>query len=208
MEFSEKLKELRKKNNMTQEQLGKALFVSRSTIAKYETGRSYPNSDIFRRIAVVFEVEESTLLSEKENRDIAIKTSIKVNNICFALLLMMIIISVSMIIFLLLPVFTYSHYLYPIPDGQMQPTLIKGQISLVTATFKKSNPIGLIAIISFMSNIAMSFSALFLSEEKNRKTLRIINAIVFSISLVLTFFTLAFAISYMSANDFSMNGRY
>ena len=47
MEFHEKLQELRKQKNLTQEELSEILFVSRTAISKWESGRGYP-SIIFR----------------------------------------------------------------------------------------------------------------------------------------------------------------
>lgn len=40
MEFNEKLQELRKNKNLTQEQLAEMLFVSRTAISKWESGVS------------------------------------------------------------------------------------------------------------------------------------------------------------------------
>ena len=45
MEFSEKLQELRKSRNLTQEELAEALFVSRTAVSKWESGRGYPSID-------------------------------------------------------------------------------------------------------------------------------------------------------------------
>ncbi|MBR7039698.1 MAG: helix-turn-helix transcriptional regulator, partial [Oscillospiraceae bacterium] len=42
MEFSEKLQTLRKKKGLTQEELAQALFVSRTAISKWESGKGYP----------------------------------------------------------------------------------------------------------------------------------------------------------------------
>ncbi len=43
MEFSDKLQQLRKQNNLTQEQPAEQLFVSRTAVSKWESGRGYPN---------------------------------------------------------------------------------------------------------------------------------------------------------------------
>ena len=48
MEFHEKLQQLRKKNNLTQEQLAERLFVSRTAVSKWERGLTLPDiSEIF-----------------------------------------------------------------------------------------------------------------------------------------------------------------
>ena len=42
MEFYEKLQELRKSRGLTQEELAEMLYVSRTAISKWESGRGYP----------------------------------------------------------------------------------------------------------------------------------------------------------------------
>ena len=45
MEFNKKLQELRKQKGFTQEELAELLFVSRTAVSKWESGRGYPNID-------------------------------------------------------------------------------------------------------------------------------------------------------------------
>ena len=45
MELRDKLKKLRKDHNLTQAQLADAIFVSRSTVAKWENGLGLPSKD-------------------------------------------------------------------------------------------------------------------------------------------------------------------
>ena len=71
MEFNEKLQELRKQKGLTQEELAEALFVSRTAISKWESGRGYPNIDSLKAIANFFEVTVDELLSGEEILSIA-----------------------------------------------------------------------------------------------------------------------------------------
>ena len=66
MEFNEKLKELRKQKDLTQEELAEALFVSRTAISKWESGRGYPSLDSLKEIAKFFEITVDELLSGEE----------------------------------------------------------------------------------------------------------------------------------------------
>ena len=63
MEFYEKLQQLRKSRELTQEELAEALFVSRTAISKWESGRGYPNIDSLQAIAKFFGVTVDALLS-------------------------------------------------------------------------------------------------------------------------------------------------
>ena len=76
MEFYEKLQELRKSRGLTQEELAEALYVSRTAISKWESGRGYPSIDSLKVISNYFSVSIDDLLSgdkliaiaEKENK--------------------------------------------------------------------------------------------------------------------------------------------
>ncbi len=82
MEFNEKLQELRKSRSMTQEELAEALFVSRTAISKWESGRGYPNIDSLKEISRFFSVtiddlicsEEMISVAENEKREFADKS--------------------------------------------------------------------------------------------------------------------------------------
>ncbi len=71
MEFNEKLQELRKKKGLTQDELAKLLFVSRTAISKWESGRGYPNIDSLKAISEFFGVSVDSLLSGNELLTIA-----------------------------------------------------------------------------------------------------------------------------------------
>ena len=66
MEFNQKLQQLRKNKGITQEELADALFVSRTAVSKWESGRGYPNIDSLKAIAVFFCVTVDELLSSDE----------------------------------------------------------------------------------------------------------------------------------------------
>jgi transcriptional regulator with XRE-family HTH domain len=63
MELKEKLQALRKQKGLTQEELAAALYVSRTAISKWESGRGYPSIDSLRAIADFFSVSLDELLS-------------------------------------------------------------------------------------------------------------------------------------------------
>lgn len=66
MEFNEKLQELRKRKGLTQEELAQLLYVSRTAISKWESGRGFPNIESLKAISKVFGVSLDELLSGEE----------------------------------------------------------------------------------------------------------------------------------------------
>lgn len=76
--FSDKIKKLRLSKNLTQDQLAKLIYVSRSAVAKWEQNRGFPNIDALQRISEVFEVSVDELLSEKELKIIEVVNNKKI----------------------------------------------------------------------------------------------------------------------------------
>ena len=71
MEFHERLQQLRKQKNLTQEQLAQQLFVSRTAVSKWESGRGYPNLESLKCISKLFSVSIDELLSNGELIELA-----------------------------------------------------------------------------------------------------------------------------------------
>lgn len=66
MEFSEKLQELRRARNLTQEELAESIFVSRTAVSKWESGRGYPSIDSLKELSRFFSVSIDELISPDE----------------------------------------------------------------------------------------------------------------------------------------------
>lgn len=71
MELSEKLQALRRQKGLTQEELAQALYVSRTAVSKWESGRGYPSIDSLKAISRFFSVSIDELLSGGEALTIA-----------------------------------------------------------------------------------------------------------------------------------------
>ena len=103
MEFNEKWQELRKQRGLTQEELAEILYVSRTAISKWESGRGSPNIDSLKAISKYFSVSLDELLSsdailtivEEESR----QKENHLRNLAFGLL------DCSVAMFLFLPFF-------------------------------------------------------------------------------------------------------
>lgn len=66
MGFGERLKELRRKRGISQEALAKAVFVSRSAVAKWENDLGIPSDDNLQALCDYFGVEEGWLLDRRD----------------------------------------------------------------------------------------------------------------------------------------------
>lgn len=77
IEIAEKIRTARKSHHMTQEELAKAVGVSRSAVAMWEIGSNEPNFDMISALADVFNVprswfvsaDDATVIVTKEDRD-------------------------------------------------------------------------------------------------------------------------------------------
>lgn len=79
MNLAEKIQQLRKRNNFSQEQLAEKLGVSRQSISKWESGQSVPEIDKIVQLSDFFEVTTDYLLKDIEYQieedNVDIKTS-------------------------------------------------------------------------------------------------------------------------------------
>lgn len=66
MELYKKIQTLRKERGLTQEELANMLFVSRTAVSKWETGRGIPSMDSLQMIAKLFNISIDSLLSADE----------------------------------------------------------------------------------------------------------------------------------------------
>ena len=71
MEFNEKLQALRRQKGWTQEELAARLYVSRTAVSKWESGRGHPNLDSLKALAALFSLSVDELLSSDEILKIA-----------------------------------------------------------------------------------------------------------------------------------------
>ena len=71
MELNEKLQELRKSKGMTQEELAEVLYVSRTAISKWESGRGTPSIESLKQISAFFSVSIDDLLSAEKALSLA-----------------------------------------------------------------------------------------------------------------------------------------
>lgn len=114
MEFCEKLQELRKNRGLTQEELAEALYVSRTAISKWESGRGYPSIESLKEISKYFSVSIDELLSGEKLLTIAEhENKSNIRNMCDLLLGMVDLFSFMLIV---LPIYpkTIDEHIYSV----------------------------------------------------------------------------------------------
>lgn len=111
MEFSEKLQELRKSRGLTQEELAEALFVSRTAISKWESGRGYPSIDSLKEISKFFSVSIDELLSGEKLVTIAEKENkANLRSVCDLLFGIVDLMTITLVVLPLYPNLIDGHY--------------------------------------------------------------------------------------------------
>ena len=58
MEFCDKIKKIRTDNNLTQEQFAEKLYVSRTAVSKWESGKGYPSIDSLKYMSKLFNISK------------------------------------------------------------------------------------------------------------------------------------------------------
>lgn len=71
MQFNEKLKKLRREKGVSQDELAKNIYVSRSAVAKWESGLGLPSDESLTMLAQYFNVNETELLTDSATENTA-----------------------------------------------------------------------------------------------------------------------------------------
>lgn len=178
MEFNQKLIELRKKKGLTQEELGAILFVSRTAISKWESGRGYPNLDTLKTMSKFFGVTVDELLSCDQLLSVAEQDGKqKENNI---LDLVFAVMDIAFILFLILPLFAQT------VDGVIL------EVSLINLT-EKQLYLKIAYFVVVILSVLLGVLQLFIRKNQNKFYLKYkrkislalgaLSVILFSVSL-------------------------
>ena len=91
MEFNEKLKELRIKSKLTQEELAEQLHISRQSISKWEQGINEPNIEMLKKLSDIFGVTLNELLETedkiemtKKEKSMVVESKLFLGNVALA----------------------------------------------------------------------------------------------------------------------------
>lgn len=173
MEFYEKIKKIRTDNNLTQEQFAEKLFVSRTAISKWESGKGYPSIDSLKYMSKIFNISIDELLSSEEIIDIAENENIsnigRFYNLVYGLL------DIMSILFIFVPL-----YAKKIGEIYYSVSLINcNDISNITKIvyFLTLGSLSLIGILELILN--------FIDNKKMRTIVNVVSIIIQSISILL-----------------------
>lgn len=78
MNLGEKIKELRLKNNMTQDDLASRCYVTRNAVSKWENDKGYPNIDSIKLLCKCFNITINELLSDEINNEVVKELTVEV----------------------------------------------------------------------------------------------------------------------------------
>ena len=177
MEFGEKIQKLRNQNKWTQEQLAEKLYVSRTAVSKWESGKGYPNIDSLKDIAKLFNKTIDELLSSEEIIDIAKRENTsnikRTNNLIYGLL------DIISVLFIFLPLY-----------AQKAENFVYSVSLISTNDISNIIKVSYIVILSILSLIGIA--ELIMNFVDNKKFQRIVNVISL---IVETISILFFAIS-------------
>lgn len=173
MEFHKKLQELRKSRGMTQEELAESLYVSRTAISKWESGRGYPSIDSLKEISNFFSVSIDDLLSSETVLSIAEKENkSNIRSLCDLLFGMVDICSFLLIV---LPLY---------------PNMIEGYIYSVSLfDYTQNNPINRFSYwILFLLMIVSGIVKCLLIQRKMKKGQKILTLISMGLGIITVLF--------------------
>lgn len=199
MNFPEKLKELRKAKGITQEELAKAIFVSRTLITKYESGAVYPTKENLEKLALYFGVNISDLVDGNDAVQLALD-SLKVTTSINKFINILILALLGIFFFIsFLPIFTRAYYDYS--TGEIPPNKIVEYVGILECAIRFGNPVYWILVATSLINIGLSIILLTNKiDGRVNRMMSLCNYLLTAINLVLIFFSIAMFISTIGSN--------
>ena len=194
--FEDRLKDLRKKKGVTQTQVAESIYVSRSLIAKFETGAAYPNRETLEKLALYFDVPVSELIDQDETT--LVETKDISEKIHFIALISILAIAVIYSIIVFIPMLKGSRYIYPIPPGQDYPNREYFFASVFFGTYEHGNPIGLISFLLSFALICLSSSCFIFKEKRYSAVLRLTTYVLFFVDAFVCVASVICCLSYIS----------
>lgn len=188
---------LRKEKGLTQEELAKGVYVSRSLIAKYETGAAYPNKENLEKLALFFGVKIEDMIENSETTLEVVNSkniASKLNHIC---LMTTTILSALISICVFIPFFQGKRYLYPVEIGEM-PELEYFRASIFSGTYNYGNYIGLILFFVSIFTCSISIVSILLKRKKYSSFLNLASYLFFFCDVVLFFISIVVCFSYIT----------
>lgn len=191
MKISDKIKNLRTKNNLTQEELASKLHVSRQTVSKWEQEVTTPSLDTLKELALIFKVELIDLLDDSLLINKKVDKYYKPERIFFLLNLFIVIVTIlfSIVLFRNMDELIPAHY-----D-------MLGNITRYGNKFEYF-------VIPGLSLLFLPFSLYFnfsLRKKDEYKKQAFINQIcMFIIQLVILFFTIFLGFKYTTSIEGSI----
>lgn len=196
--FEDRLKDLRKKKGVTQAEVAESIYVSRSLIAKFETGTAYPNREILEKLALYFNVPISELINQNETTFAAVDKKDISEKIHFVALIFILVLASIYSIIVFIPMLRGSKYIYPIPPGQDYPKREYFFASVFSGTYEYGNPIGLISFLLSLSLICLSSLCLIFKEKRYIAILRLSTYILFFVNVFICVISVICCLSYIS----------
>ena len=189
MELGKKLQELRKSRGLTQEEFARAIYVSRTAVSKWESGRGYPSIDSLKAISAFFSVSVDDLISGDKLIDIAEKENkSNIRSVCGLLFGIADMMALTLVI---LPLY---------------PNLIAGEIYAVDlfAYSQVSPPILYIHWVLFGLLFAAGCAKVAMALMKNEKGTKAIAVVSIIVGIVTVFFLALTREPYATAMAFAL----
>ena len=196
--FEDRLKDLRKKKGVTQTQVAESIYVSRSLIAKFETGAAYPNRETLEKLALYFDVPVSELIDQDETTLVVVETKDISEKIHFIALISILAIAVIYSIIVFIPMLKGSRYIYPIPPGQDYPNREYFFASVFFGTYEHGNPMGLLSFLLSFALICLSSSCFIFKEKRYSAVLRLTTYVLFFVDAFVCVASVICCLSYIS----------